>query len=210
MFIGRKIQGYYSVQNASISQRRTLQMIRRSPTADERRIYVLPQHCENILLVFQLGEGHPVIWRSPVKWSHPVIWRSPVKWRYLVIWRFPVKWSHPVIWRSPVMTPCCDLPTFREMALCCDESRQNITRWVAQKKFCLALEYFLLLWWVAPKYYPMSRAKNILFGFRIFSPSCAHGDSSRKYNFWLYLKYVLGNVLLVSRAKKVPMSRGEI
>ena len=51
MFIGRKIQGYYSVQNASISQRRTLQMIRRSPTADERRIYVLPQHCENILLV---------------------------------------------------------------------------------------------------------------------------------------------------------------
>ena len=56
MFIGRKIQGYYSVQNASISQRRTLQMIRRSPTADERRIYVLPQHCESILLGFQLGD----------------------------------------------------------------------------------------------------------------------------------------------------------
>ena len=60
MFIGRKIQGYYSVQNASISQRRTLQMIRRSPTADERRIYVLPQHCENILLVFQLGDTEQV------------------------------------------------------------------------------------------------------------------------------------------------------
>ena len=56
----------------------------------------------------------------------------------------------------------------------------------------------------------MSRTKNILFGFRIFSPLCAHGDSSRKYNFWLYLKYVLGNVLLVSRAKTLPMSRGEI
>ena len=69
----------------------------------------------------------------------------------------------------------------------------------------------------------MSRAKilpdesctNNLFGFRIFSPSCAHGDSSRndssrKYNYWLYLKYVLGNVRLVSRAKTVPMSRGEI
>ena len=86
------------------------------------------------------------------------------------------------------MTPCCDLPTFREMEKGCDESRQNITRWVAQKIFCLALEYILLLWWVAPKYYPMSRAKNISFGFRIFSPSCAYGDSSRKYNFWLYLK----------------------
>ena len=41
MFIGRKIQGYYSVQNASISQRRTLQMIRRSPTDDERILDLL-------------------------------------------------------------------------------------------------------------------------------------------------------------------------
>ena len=54
-----------------------------------------------------------------------------------------------------------------------------------------------------------------LFGFRMFSPSYAHGDSSRndssrKYSYWLYLKYVLGNVRLVSRAKTVPMSRGEI
>ena len=40
--IGEKIRARHSFQNASISQRRTSQMIRRSPTADERRIYVLP------------------------------------------------------------------------------------------------------------------------------------------------------------------------
>ena len=55
--IGEKFRARHSFQNASISQRRTSQMVRRSPTADERRIYVLPQHCENILLVFQLGDG---------------------------------------------------------------------------------------------------------------------------------------------------------
>ena len=31
------------------------------------------------------------------------------------------------------------------------------------------------------------QANNILFGFRICSPSCAHGDSSRKYIVCLYL-----------------------
>ncbi len=40
-------------------------MIRRSPTADERRICVLPQHCENILLVFQLGEVNACLAQRP-------------------------------------------------------------------------------------------------------------------------------------------------
>ena len=40
--IGEKIRACHSFQNTSISQRRTSQMIRRSPTAYESRIYVLP------------------------------------------------------------------------------------------------------------------------------------------------------------------------
>ena len=39
------------------------------------------------------------------------------------------------------------------------------------------------------------QANNILFGFRICSPSCVHGDSSLKYIVWLYLICIFGDVL---------------
>ena len=56
---GEKIQKnkrYHCFQNTSISQRRTSQMIRRSPTAYESRICVLTTTLRKIFLVFQLGE----------------------------------------------------------------------------------------------------------------------------------------------------------
>ena len=53
--IGEKIRACHSFQNTSISQRRTSQMIRRSPTAFERRIYGLTITWQNISS-FQLGE----------------------------------------------------------------------------------------------------------------------------------------------------------
>ena len=54
--IGQEIKAYHSHRLALINQQHTSQMIRRSPTASESRIYVLPQRCENFL-VFQLGEN---------------------------------------------------------------------------------------------------------------------------------------------------------
>ena len=46
--IREKIRAQHRFQNTSIRQQRTSQMVRRSPTASESRIYVLPQRCENI------------------------------------------------------------------------------------------------------------------------------------------------------------------
>ena len=59
--IGEKIRACHSFQNTSISQRRTSQMIRRSPTAYESRIYVLTITLRKIFLVFQLGEGTLIV-----------------------------------------------------------------------------------------------------------------------------------------------------
>jgi len=52
----RKIRTCHSFQNTSNSQRRTSQMICRSPTAYESRIYVLTITWRKLFLVFQLGE----------------------------------------------------------------------------------------------------------------------------------------------------------
>ena len=52
----QKNKRYHCFQNTSISQRRTSQMIRRSPTAYESRIYVLTITLRKIFLVFQLGD----------------------------------------------------------------------------------------------------------------------------------------------------------
>ena len=54
--IGEKIRACHSFQNTLTSQRRTSQMIRRSPTAYESRICVLTKTLRKIFLVFQLGE----------------------------------------------------------------------------------------------------------------------------------------------------------
>ena len=57
----QKNKRYHCFQKTSISQRRTSQMIRRSPTAYESRIYVLTITLRKIFLVFQLGDH----WTSP-------------------------------------------------------------------------------------------------------------------------------------------------
>ena len=60
--IGKKIRAYHGVQNTSISQRRTSQMIRRSPTAFEVGYVFWPQRCENISS-FQT-RGWNKIWKA--------------------------------------------------------------------------------------------------------------------------------------------------
>ena len=113
-------------------------------------------------------------------------------------------WNDAMLWSADFreMALCCDLPTFREMTLCCD------LKTFREMKLCCNLPIAVIcrlpwndamlwsadfpwngamLWRVAPKYYQTSRAKNILFGYRICSPSCAHGDSSRKCIVLLYL-----------------------
>ena len=79
--IGEKIRACHSFQNASISQRRTSQMIRRSPTAYESRIYVLTITLRKIFLVFQLGECNLSCNETQVKKSEA--FKGPSSWGQL-------------------------------------------------------------------------------------------------------------------------------
>ena len=65
--IGGEIREQHGFQNSSISQRRTSQMIRRSPTAYKSRIYVLTITLRKIFLVFQLGEANLYICSEAVQ-----------------------------------------------------------------------------------------------------------------------------------------------
>ena len=133
------------------------------------------------------------------KWPHAVICRLSVKWWYAV--KYATLWFGATLWnaRRP-----CDLPRPCEMALewkwphavLCRLPWNDAILWSADFPWNDAMLWSAnfpwngamlwsadfpwngaMLWRVAPKYYLTSRAKNILFGFRICSPLWARDPS---------------------------------
>ena len=176
----------------------------------------------------------PVICRSPVKcatlWFDNLPCNDSKKWTMKSVWQWGKSRASPVkrpILRfvdRPINDQSCNLPISREMTpsmiwhLPWNDAIHDLASPVkcATLWFGISREMCDPVIWHLPWHVRLCvlaspvKCATLWFGFRTFSPSCVHGDSSRKYNFWLYLKYVLGNVLLVSRAKTVLMSRGGI
>ena len=124
-------------------------------------------------------------------WNDAMLWPADFPWNDAMLWSADFPWNEAMLWSAEFreMKLCCNLP----IAVICRLPWNDAMLWSADFPWNGAM-----LWRVAPKYYQTSRAKNILFCFRIYSFSCAHGDSSRKYIVWLYL-----NVLMVTRRANI-------
>ena len=119
-----------------------------------------------------------MLWSADFPWNDALLWSADFR-EMTMLWSADFPWNEALLWSAE----------FREMALCCDLPIAVICRLPWNDAMLWSADFpwnGAMLWRVAPKYYLTSRAKNILFGFRICSPSCAHGDSSRRYIAWLY------------------------
>ena len=121
-----------------------------------------------------------ILWSADFPWNDAMLWSANFPWNDAMLWSADFPWNDAMLWSAEFreIKLCCNLP----IAVICRLPWNGAMLWSADFPWNGAM-----LWRVAPKYYLTSRAKNILFGFRICSPSCAHGDSSRKYIVWLYL-----------------------
>ena len=130
--------------------------------------------------ICRLPWNDAMLWSADFPWNDAMLWPADFPWNNAMLWSPDFPWNEALLWSAEFreMKLCCNLP----IAVICRLPWNGAMLWSADFPWNGAM-----LWRVAPKYYLTSRAKNILFGFRICSPSCAHGDSSRKYIVWLYL-----------------------